>query len=64
MSRIGKKPVEFPAGVTIKIGTDNVITVKGPKGELNQAVDRDIKFDLKGCYRRLYQTIRISRGRF
>jgi large subunit ribosomal protein L6 len=47
MSRIGKKPVEFPAGVTIKIGTDNVITVKGPKGELNQAVDRDIKFDLK-----------------
>jgi large subunit ribosomal protein L6 len=47
MSRIGKKPVEFPSGVTIKIGTDNVITVKGPKGELNQAVDRDIKFDLK-----------------
>jgi large subunit ribosomal protein L6 len=47
MSRIGKKPVEFPAGVTIKIGTDNVITVKGPKGELKQAVDRDIKFDLK-----------------
>ena len=47
MSRIGKKPVEFPAGVTIKIGTNNVITVKGPKGELNQAVDRDIKFELK-----------------
>jgi len=47
MSRIGKKPVEFPAGVTIKISTDNVITVKGPKGELNQTVDRDIKFDLK-----------------
>jgi len=47
MSRIGKKPVEFPAGVTIKISTDNVITVKGPKGELNQEVDRDIKFDLK-----------------
>jgi len=47
MSRIGKKPVEFPAGVTIKIGTDNVITVKGPKGELKQAVDRDIKFELK-----------------
>jgi large subunit ribosomal protein L6 len=47
MSRIGKKPVEFPAGVTIKIGTDNVITVKGPKGELKQSVDRDIKFDLK-----------------
>ena len=47
MSRIGKKPVEFPAGVTIKISTENVITVKGPKGELIQEVDRDIKFDLK-----------------
>jgi large subunit ribosomal protein L6 len=47
MSRIGKKPVDYPAGVTIKIGTDNIITVKGPKGELKQAVDRDIKFELK-----------------
>ena len=48
MSRIGKKPVEFPAGVTIAIGTDNVVTVKGPKGELKQAVDRDIKLEVKG----------------
>ena len=47
MSRIGKKPVDYPAGVTIKIGTDNIITVKGPKGELKQAIDRDIKFELK-----------------
>ena len=47
MSRIGKKPVEFPAGVTIAIGTDNVVTVKGPKGELKQAVDRDIKLEVK-----------------
>jgi large subunit ribosomal protein L6 len=47
MSRIGKKPVEFPAGVTIAIGTDNVVTVKGPKGELKQAVDRDIKMEVK-----------------
>ncbi|MEO7487753.1 MAG: 50S ribosomal protein L6, partial [Ferruginibacter sp.] len=38
MSRIGKKPVEFPAGVTIVVGKDNVVTVKGPKGELKQAV--------------------------
>ena len=47
MSRIGKKPVEFPTGVTIVIGTDNVVTVKGPKGELKQAVDRDIKLEVK-----------------
>ena len=47
MSRIGKKPVEFPSGVSIVIGTDNVVTVKGPKGELKQAIDRDIKFEVK-----------------
>jgi large subunit ribosomal protein L6 len=42
MSRIGKKPVQIPKGVTITVGNDNVVTVKGPKGELKQAVDRDI----------------------
>lgn len=47
MSRIGKKPVEFPKGVTITVGSDNVITVKGPKGELKQAIDRDIKVEIK-----------------
>ncbi|MFP5040239.1 50S ribosomal protein L6 [Parasediminibacterium sp. JCM 36343] len=46
MSRIGKKPVVIPAGVTIKIGSDNVVAVKGPKGELKQAVDRDIKLEI------------------
>ncbi|UEG49969.1 50S ribosomal protein L6 [Ferruginibacter lapsinanis] len=47
MSRIGKKPVEFPKGVTITVGADNVVTVKGPKGELKQAIDRDIKLEVK-----------------
>jgi large subunit ribosomal protein L6 len=47
MSRIGKKPVEFPAGVSIKISSDNVVTVKGPKGELTQEVDRDITIEVK-----------------
>ncbi|PZX64781.1 50S ribosomal protein L6 [Hydrotalea sandarakina] len=42
MSRIGKKPVQIPKGVTITVGNDNVVSVKGPKGELKQAVDRDI----------------------
>jgi large subunit ribosomal protein L6 len=47
MSRIGKKPVTVPAGVTVTLGSDNVITVKGPKGELKQAVDRDITVTIK-----------------
>jgi len=47
MSRIGKKPVPVPAGVTISVGKDNVITVKGPKGELKQDIDRDITVEVK-----------------
>lgn len=43
MSRIGKKPVPVTGGVNITVSSDNVITVKGPKGELKQAIDRDIK---------------------
>jgi large subunit ribosomal protein L6 len=42
MSRIGKQPVVVPQGVTVTVGNDNVITVKGPKGELKQPIDRDI----------------------
>lgn len=47
MSRIGKQPVVLPAGVTAVIGKDNVLTVKGPKGELKQAIDRDITVEIK-----------------
>ncbi len=47
MSRIGKKPIEVPAGVTITVGKDNVVTVKGPKGELKETLDRDIKVEVK-----------------
>ncbi len=47
MSRIGKKIIPVPAGVTISVGNDNVVTVKGPKGELKQAIDRDIKVEVK-----------------
>jgi large subunit ribosomal protein L6 len=48
MSRIGKSPVNIASGVNVTVGADNVITVKGPKGELKQAVDRDIKVEVKG----------------
>ena len=47
MSRIGKQPVIAPGGVTISVGKDNVVTVKGPKGELKQAIDRDITVEVK-----------------
>lgn len=46
MSRIGKKAIEIPEGVTITVGTDNVVTVKGKNGELKQQVDRDIKIEV------------------
>lgn len=47
MSRIGKKPVTIPGGVTVTVNAENVITVKGPKGELKQLMDRDIKAEIK-----------------
>lgn len=47
MSRIGKQPVNVPAGITITVSKDNVISVKGAKGELKQAVDRDIEIKVE-----------------
>src|ERR1700748_1586233 len=47
MSRIGKKPVAVPNGVTVTVGKDGIVTVKGPKGELKQAIDRDITVEVK-----------------
>ena len=42
MSRIGKEPIPVPAGVEIKISDKNMVTVKGPKGELMQQIDPDL----------------------
>ena len=39
MSRIGRQPVQIPAGVEVKVGENNLVTVKGPKGELSRAVN-------------------------
>ena len=47
MSRIGKQPVVLPKGVTVAVGADNLLVVKGPKGELKQAIDRDITVEVK-----------------
>jgi large subunit ribosomal protein L6 len=48
MSRIGKKPIALPKGVTASVNSANELTVKGPKGELSQAIDRDIKINIEG----------------
>ena len=46
MSRIGKLPISIPAGVTVNVSDDNVVTVKGKKGELTQSVHPSIKINL------------------
>ncbi|RZT97038.1 large subunit ribosomal protein L6 [Ancylomarina subtilis] len=43
MSRIGKSPIVLPAGVEVKVNKDNSVVVKGPKGELTQQVNPEIK---------------------
>jgi large subunit ribosomal protein L6 len=47
MSRIGKKPLEIPAGVTVTIADDNTVTVKGTKGELTRTFNPDIKITIE-----------------
>ncbi|MBR5744260.1 MAG: 50S ribosomal protein L6 [Muribaculaceae bacterium] len=46
MSRIGKAPIAIPAGVTVKV-ENNVITVKGPKGELSQAINPELEVKIE-----------------
>ena len=48
MSRIGKLPVNLPAGVTVEVLPGNVVKVKGPLGELSQKVDVDINVAVEG----------------
>ncbi len=48
MSRIGKLPVNLPKGVTVSVGDTNLVSVKGPLGELTQAVDKDLKVEVVG----------------
>ena len=47
MSRVGKMPVSVPSGVSVEISKSNVVTVKGPKGQLSERVDADIKVVLE-----------------
>lgn len=45
MSRIGKQPIDLPKDVTIDYGKNNLITIKGPKGELAEKFHKDIKIE-------------------
>ena len=46
MSRIGKAPITVPSGVTVTVN-NSVVTVKGPKGELRENIDRDMTVEVK-----------------
>ncbi|WP_342513672.1 50S ribosomal protein L6 [Sporosarcina sp. FSL K6-1522] len=48
MSRIGKKPIVVPENVTVTIAENNFVTVKGPKGELTNTFNSDIKIEQEG----------------
>lgn len=47
MSRIGKSPISIPAGVEISVSKGNNVTVKGPKGELQQQVNPDLGIEIE-----------------
>ena len=49
MSRIGRLPIPVPAGVTVTVDAENLVVVKGPKGELSQKVNKDIKVEQVGA---------------
>ena len=55
MSRIGKKPVVIPANVTVTVAEGNVVTVKGPKGELTNKFHQDMILNVEG------NTLTVSR---
>ena len=48
MSRIGKKPVVIPAGVTVNVAEGNVVTGKGPKGELTYTFNAEMNINVEG----------------
>ena len=48
MSRVGKMPIAIPAGITVEIAENNVVTVKGPKGELSRALPKEMTIKKEG----------------
>ena len=47
MSRIGRAPIVIPPNVTVTLGDNNTVTVKGPKGELSRTLHRDMKVSVE-----------------
>jgi len=47
MSRIGRQPITVPESVSMEIGKNNLITIKGPKGELKEQIHKDMKIEEK-----------------
>lgn len=48
MSRVGRLPITIPQGVTVNVSNINLVTVKGPLGELSEQIDKDIKIEVEG----------------
>lgn len=48
MSRIGKAPIEMPSGVEIKVSEANLVTVKGPLGQLEEQISKDMIITIDG----------------
>jgi large subunit ribosomal protein L6 len=48
MSRVGRAPISVPGGVSVEVSKSNVVTVKGPKGQLSEKIDHDIKVNVDG----------------
>lgn len=48
MSRIGRLPITIPQGVTVTVDAMNVVTVKGPLGQLSQPINKDMKVNIEG----------------
>jgi large subunit ribosomal protein L6 len=55
MSRIGNAPIAIPAGVTVTVGEDNLVKVKGPKGELSRHIHPDMKVTVED------NTVKVTR---
>lgn len=47
MSRVGRMPITIPQGVDVKISPTNLVTVKGPLGELSKQIDKDLKIEIE-----------------
>ena len=60
MSRIGNKAISIPAGVTVTVADNNVVTVKGPKGELTAQFNSELLVYLKDLQKQLKSMVLVT----